>query len=361
MERRQTRSITIGPVAVGGGAPVSIQSMTTIRPSKVDEAASQILSLATAGCDIVRTSVFNLDDARALGELKARVAVPLVADIHFDYRLALESVAQGVDSLRINPGNIGSRERVAAVVDAARERNVPIRIGVNGGSLDKDLLGKYGGPTPEAMVESAFRHVRILEDLNYPNLKVSLKASTPMLTIEANRLFASRCDYPIHLGVTEAGPPMSGAIKSAAALGILLSEGIGDTLRISLTADPLEEVRAARILLESLNLRKPGLRVVSCPTCGRCQFPDMIALAQRIETRLASLDTPLTVAVMGCHVNGPGEAREADVGIACGKDRALLFRHGETVGWIASDEVEERLVAEVTALSGQAAVTDEPA
>jgi (E)-4-hydroxy-3-methylbut-2-enyl-diphosphate synthase len=351
MARRKTRSLKLGTVTVGGDAPISIQSMTTTRPRDIDATVMQIIGLTTSGCEIVRSSVFNMDDARALGAVKARIGIPLIADIHFDYRLALEAVKQGVDGLRINPGNIGSRERVAAVVAAARERDIPIRIGVNAGSLEKDLLDQHGGPTGEAMVESAFRHIHILEELNYPNLKISLKASTPMLTVEANRLFAERCDYPIHLGVTEAGPPMSGAIKSAAALGILLNEGIGDTVRISLTADPVEEVRAARTLLEALGLRVPGLRIVSCPTCGRCQVPDMIELAQRIEKRLIDIKAPLTVAVMGCHVNGPGEAREADVGIACGKDRAMLFKQGEAVGWLSADEIEDRLVSEVEALS----------
>ncbi len=347
MIRRKSRLIQVGNVAVGGDAPISIQSMTTTRTCDVEATVGQIIALTTAGCELVRVAVLNAEDAHALSQIRDRITIPLIADIHFDYRLALLAIQEGVDGLRINPGNIGSAERVRAVVEAAAAREVPIRIGVNAGSLEKPLLEKYGQPTAEAMVESALAHVAILEELDYDKIKVSLKASTPMMTVQANRLFAEKCDCPIHLGVTEAGPSLTGAIKSAAALGILLSEGIGDTIRISLTADPVEEVRAARVLLESLELRKPGFRLVSCPTCGRCQVPDMIGMAQRIERRLVHISAPLTVAVMGCMVNGPGEAREADIGIAAGKGRALLFKKGRKVGEYPDREIEEILIAEV--------------
>ncbi|RJO66157.1 MAG: flavodoxin-dependent (E)-4-hydroxy-3-methylbut-2-enyl-diphosphate synthase [Myxococcales bacterium] len=348
--RKPTRQILLGSVAVGGGAPISIQSMTTTHTKDVEGTISQAIALMTAGCDIVRVAVYDDGDAQAIAAIKPRINLPLVADIHFDYRLALAAVRAGVDGLRINPGNIGKVERVQQVVEAAKERNIPIRIGVNAGSLECTLLEKYGGPTAEAMVESAESHIKILEDLGYPNLKVSLKASTPMLTVKANRLFAERFDYPLHLGVTEAGPPFTGAVRSAAALTLLLSEGIGDTIRISLTADPIEEVRAARALLEALELRQPGLRVVSCPTCGRCQADGLIDLASRIEIKLSHIKEPITVAVMGCAVNGPGEAREADVGVAFGKGRGLLFRKGERVGVIPENAVESTLIAEVERL-----------
>lgn len=343
--------LSLGSAQVGSEAPISIQSMTTTPTRDVERTVSQIIALETAGCEIIRVAVFNREDALCLSEIKARIRIPLVADIHFDYRLAIAALEQGVDGLRINPGNIGDRDRVRAVVEKASERKIPIRIGVNGGSLEKELLEKYGSPSAEAMVESAMGHVRILEDLGYPNLKVSLKSSTAMLTVEANRLFAAQCEYPIHLGVTEAGPPLTGAVKSAAAMALLLSEGIGDTIRISLTADPVEEIRAARTLLESLELREPALRVISCPTCGRCQVPDMIGLAQRVESRLSHLKAPLTVAVMGCAVNGPGEAREADVGVACSKDRGLLFRGGEKLDWVPAERIEACLIEEAEKLA----------
>jgi len=345
-KRRPTRELELGNVKIGSTHPISIQSMTTAHTREVEKCIQQIIGLETAGCEIVRVAVFNMEDARAIGQILPRIRIPLVADIHFDYKLALAALEEGVDGLRINPGNIGSRDRVEAVVEKAAENNIPIRIGINGGSLEKQLLSKYGKPTAEAMLESALGHIRILEELDYHNIKVSLKSSEPLMTVESNRLFANECDYPIHLGVTEAGPPVTGAIKSAAALSLLLAEGIGDTIRISLTADPVEEIRAAKTLLESLGLRKQSLRVVSCPTCGRCQSSDMIGLANRIEKRLSAISEPLTIAVMGCAVNGPGEAKEADLGVACGKERGLIFKKGEKQDWVDFAEIEETLVKE---------------
>lgn len=345
-KRRPTRQLKLGNVNIGSDFPISIQSMTTAHTRNVEECVQQIIGLETAGCEIIRVAVFNMEDARAIHKIKERIRIPLVADIHFDYQLALTALLEGVDGLRINPGNIGSRDRVEAVVEKAAVDNIPIRIGINGGSLEKSLLEKYGKPTPEAMLESALGHVKILEEIGYNKIKVSLKASEPMMTVKANRLFAKECDYPIHLGVTEAGPAVTGAIKSASAMSLLLSEGIGDTIRISLTADPVEEIRAAKTLLESLGLREQSLRVVSCPTCGRCQVEDMIGLAERVEKRLASVKKPFTVAVMGCAVNGPGEAKEADIGVACGKDRGLIFKKGIKQDWVAFDKIEDTLIAE---------------
>jgi (E)-4-hydroxy-3-methylbut-2-enyl-diphosphate synthase len=346
----------IGDVAVGGGAPCSVQSMCSTDTR--DEAATldQIARLADAGCEIVRCAVPDMDAALALGSIRAESRIPVVADIHFDYKLAMKVLEQGIDALRLNPGNIGERWKVVEVVKAARERLVPIRIGVNAGSLEKELLQKYGHPTAEAMVESALGHVRILEELGYDQIKISLKASDVPRTVEAYRLLASRVDYPLHIGITEAGTTFSGTVKSAVGLGILLADGIGDTLRVSLTGDPVDEVRVGFEILKSLALRQHGVNFVSCPTCGRCQI-NLIQVAEEVEQRLRGVDAPFTVAVMGCVVNGPGEAREADFGIAGGKGEGLLFRYGEIVRKVPETELADALVEEVlkAAKAGQVA------
>ncbi len=328
----------MGGVPLGGGAPVSIQSMTNTPTHDVDATLAQIRALAAAGCDIVRVAVPDLEAARAIGTLKAGSPLPLVADIHFDYRLALAAAEQGVDKIRINPGNIGSPRRVEAVAKTCKERRIPIRVGVNGGSLEKELLDKYGGPTPEAMVESALGHIRLLELYGFENICVSLKASSVPATMGAYRLMAERYDYPLHLGVTEAGTRDMGELKAAAGIGGLLGLGIGDTLRVSLTADPVEEVYAARRILKAVGLRREGPELIACPTCGRTQI-DLIPMAERVEELLKGVDKPITVAVMGCVVNGPGEARHADVGIAGGKGEGVLFKHGEIVARVPEEEL----------------------
>ncbi len=333
-----TRKFYVGGVPLGGGAPVSIQSMTNTPTHDVDATLAQIRALAAAGCDIVRVAVPDLEAARAIGTLKAGSPLPLVADIHFDYRLALAAAEQGVDKIRINPGNIGSPRRVEAVAKTCKERRIPIRVGVNGGSLEKELLDKYGGPTPEAMVESALGHIRLLELYGFENICVSLKASSVPATMGAYRLMAERYDYPLHLGVTEAGTRDIGELKAAAGIGGLLGLGIGDTLRVSLTADPVEEVYAARRILKAVGLRREGPELIACPTCGRTQI-DLIPMAERVEELLKAVDKPITVAVMGCVVNGPGEARHADVGIAGGKGEGVLFKHGEIVARVPEEEL----------------------
>ncbi|GAB4265367.1 MAG: flavodoxin-dependent (E)-4-hydroxy-3-methylbut-2-enyl-diphosphate synthase [Deferrisomatales bacterium] len=350
LPRRRTRPLRIGPVPVGGGAPVSVQSMCTTDTRDVGATAAQIRALEQAGCEIVRLAVPDREAAEALGAIRSRVAVPLVADIHFDHRLALAALAAGVEGLRINPGNIGARWKVAEVVAAARERSVPIRIGVNAGSLPRELLDRHGGPTPAAMVESALEHLRILEDLDYREIKVSLKGSHVLPTVEAYRSLAGRCDYPFHVGITEAGTVRRGAVKSAVGLGILFSLGLGDTVRVSLTGDPVREVEVAYWILGALGLRRRGVEVISCPTCGRTRV-GLVALAEEIERRLAPVDAPLTVAVMGCEVNGPGEAREADVGVAAGRGVGLLFRKGRVIGKVPEAGIADALVAEVEALA----------
>lgn len=344
--KRETRQIRIGSVAIGGGAPCSVQSMCNTDTRDVAATVAQIGRLAAAGCEIVRCAVPDMAAATALGEIKRQSSIPVIADIHFDYRLALTVLDGGIDGLRLNPGNIGERWKVEEVVQAARDRLVPIRIGVNAGSLEKELLAKYGHPTAEAMVASALGHVRILEELGYDQIKISLKASDVNKTVEAYRLLARKVDYPLHIGITEAGTVFSGTIKSAVGLGILLADGIGDTMRVSLTGDPVDEVRVAYEILKALGLRQRGVNFVSCPTCGRCQI-DLIKVAEEVEQRIASIDAPLTVAVMGCVVNGPGEAREADVGIAGGRGEGLLFRHGEVVRKVPEQEMADALVAEV--------------
>ena len=349
MERKQTRQIHIGPVAVGGGAPVSVQSMTNTKTADVAATVAQIRALSAAGCDIVRLAVPDMDAAKALEEIIRDTDVPLVADIHFDYRLALEAIRQGVAALRLNPGNIGGEERVQAVVREAKAAGIPIRIGVNGGSLDKKLLQKYGRVTAEALVESAMEHVRILEAQDFYDMKISLKAHDVPLTIAAYRLMSRTVDYPLHLGVTEAGTPTTGMIKSAVGIGSLLAEGIGDTIRVSLTGDPVVEVRVANEILKSLGLREYGPTLISCPTCGRTAI-DLPAIAADVEKRLEGIKVPITVAVMGCVVNGPGEAREADVGIAGGKGEGLVFRKGEILRKVPETELVSELFKEIDTL-----------
>ena len=329
MKREETKIIHVGPVAVGGDAPVSVQSMLTAKTSDPEACLAQLAALEAAGCDIVRLAVPDEAAAKALPEIRRGTKLPLVADIHFDYKLALAAADAGFDAIRINPGNIGSEDKVRAVADACRANGVPIRVGVNSGSIPKDLLALYGA-TPEALVRSALRHVHILEDLNFDDICVSLKSSSVPYTVEAYRRMAAAVSYPLHLGVTEAGTPYTGIIKSAAGIGALLLDGIGSTIRVSLTADPVEEVRAGIALLRAVGLRKQGVDLVACPTCGRTSI-DLIALASEVETRLASVKKPLTVAVMGCVVNGPGEAREADYGVAGGCGEGIVFKKGEIV------------------------------
>ncbi|MGA2192424.1 MAG: flavodoxin-dependent (E)-4-hydroxy-3-methylbut-2-enyl-diphosphate synthase [Nitrospirota bacterium] len=346
MTRKRTKSIILGGVKIGGGAPVVVQSMTNTDTRDVEATVAQIKLLTAAGCEVVRVAVLDREAAKTLDRIKAGITIPLVADIHFDHRLALTAIDKGVDGLRINPGNIGEKRKVAELVRAARDRKIPIRIGVNSGSLEKRLLAKYGRPTPEALVESALGHIKILEDLDFTDIKVSIKASDVPTTVDAYRLMSKSSRYPLHIGVTEAGTIFSGTIKSSVGLGILLSEGIGDTIRVSLTADPVEEVRAAWEMLKALKLRQRGVNIISCPTCGRTQI-DVIGLAMDVEKRLSHVNKPLDVAVMGCIVNGPGEAAQADIGIAGGKGRGLLFRHGEVIKRLKEDELADALVAEV--------------
>ncbi len=346
MTRRKTRQIKVGNVLIGGGAPVVVQSMTNTDTRDVSATVDQIKRLEEAGCEIVRVAVPDTEAVTALAEIRKAINIPLIADIHYDYRLALMSIDNGVDGLRLNPGNIGSNDRIKQVVTAANNRGIPIRIGVNAGSLEEDLLKKYGHPTAEAMVESALRHVRILEDLNFHEIKVSLKTSGVQMTLDAYRLFSEKADYPLHVGVSEAGPLLSGTVKSAVGIGILLSEGIGDTIRVSLTADPVEEVRVAYEILKSLNLRHRGVNIISCPTCGRMEI-DIEKIASEVEKRLSNVTLPLNVSILGCVVNGIGEGKESDVGIAGGKGVGLLFRSGEIVRKLREDEIVDALVKEV--------------
>ena len=348
ISRKRTNAIHIGGVKVGGGAPVVVQSMTNTDTKDVKATVAQIRRLEEAGCEVVRVAVLDRTAAASLDKIKAGINIPLIADIHFDHRLALTALEKGVDGLRINPGNIGGRKKVAELVKEAKARSVPIRIGVNSGSLEKHLLAKYGRPTPEALVESAQGHIAILEDLDFTDIKVSIKASDVPTTIDAYTLMSKKSKYPLHIGVTEAGTIFSGTIKSSVGLGILLYEGIGDTIRVSLTADPVEEVRCAWEMLKALRLRQRGVNIISCPTCGRTQI-DVIGLAMEVERRLSHIRKPLDVAVMGCIVNGPGEASQADVGIAGGKGRGVLFRHGKLVKRMLESELADALVAEVEA------------
>jgi len=347
IKRRKTRQISVGRVKVGGGAPVSVQSMIMSPTADVSSAVSEIKRLEEAGCEVVRAAVPDEAAAKALKDIKKHINIPLVADIHFNHKLALIALDSGIDCLRINPGNIGGKAKVQEVVRAAIPKKIPIRIGVNSGSVEEDLLEKFHGPTPEAMVESALRHVRMLEDEHFFEIKISIKSSSVRDTIDAYKLLSKKVDYPLHLGVTEAGTVLPGAIKSALGIGMLLADGIGDTVRVSLTADTVQEVKAAYEILANLGLRKrPGVEIVSCPTCGRLQI-DLVPLVERIEKRLARIKVPLKVSVLGCIVNGPGEAREADVGVAGGNGKGVIIRKGEIVKTCKESELEDELVKEV--------------
>lgn len=343
------REVTVGGVKIGGDAPVSIQSMTNTDTRNVAETVSQIRRLETAGCQIIRVAVPDMEAAKAVGEIKKQIKIPLVSDIHFDYRLALECIKNGVDKVRINPGNIGDRENVKKVADACRERGIPIRIGVNGGSLEKELLKKYGKPTADALVESALSHVKILEDLDFSDIIVSIKVSDVPTMLEAYRKFDKLKDIPLHVGVTEAGTKSAGMVKSAVGIGALLSQGIGNTMRVSLTADPVEEIYAAKEILKVLGLRKQGAELISCPTCGRTRI-DMIPIAEEMEKRLHHIDKDIKVAVMGCAVNGPGEAREADIGVAGGVGEGLIFKKGEILRKVKEEEIIPALMEEIEKL-----------
>ena len=350
--RRETHKIHVGNVAVGGDAPVVVQSMCTTDTRDIRASLQQISRLAEVGCELIRLAVLDDKAVEALKIIKKEAPIPLIADIHFDHRLALGALKAGVDGLRINPGNIGGDKAVAKVVRAAAERRVPIRIGVNSGSLDKDLHQRYGGATPEAMVESALRQIQLLESLQFHEIKISLKSSDVMTMVDSYRLLADKVAYPLHLGVTEAGTLISGTAKSAIGIGLLLAEGIGDTIRVSLTSDPIDEIKAAYEILRALKLRERGVEVISCPTCGRCEI-DIIGLTHEVERRLLTVKTPLKVAIMGCVVNGPGEAKEADVGIAGGRGQGILFKKGEIVEKLPEEELMPRLLKEISLMVGE--------
>ena len=346
MYRDHTKVIKIGDRVIGGGNPILIQSMTNTRTEDVEATVAQINRLAAAGCDIIRCAVPTMDAAKALADIKKQISIPLVADIHFDYRLAIASMENGADKIRINPGNIGSIDRVRAVVDKAKEKGIPIRVGVNSGSLEKDILAKYGGVTAEGIVESALDKVRMIEDLGYDNLVISIKSSDVLMCVAAHELIAKKTDYPLHVGITESGTIMSGNIKSAIGLGIILNQGIGDTIRVSLTGDPVEEIKSAKLILKTLGLRKGGIEVVSCPTCGRTQI-NLIDLANKVEAMVADIPLDIKVAVMGCVVNGPGEAKEADIGIAGGKGEGLLIKKGQIIRKVPEDQLIDVLREEL--------------
>lgn len=349
MYRDHTKVIQIGDRVIGGGNPILIQSMTNTKTEDVEATVAQIHRLEEAGCEIIRCTVPTIEAANALKEIKRQIHIPLVADIHFDYRMAIAAMENGADKIRINPGNIGSIDRIKAVVDTAKDRNIPIRVGVNSGSLEKELVEKYHGVTAEGIVESALDKVKIIEDLGYDNLVVSIKSSDVMMCAKAHELIAEKCTYPLHVGITESGTLFSGNIKSSVGLGIILSQGIGDTIRVSLTGDPVEEIKTAKLVLKTLGLRKGGIEVVSCPTCGRTQI-DLIKLANEVETMVAGIPLDIKVAVMGCIVNGPGEAKEADLGIAGGKGEGLLIRKGEIIRKIPEDQLLSALKAELDQL-----------
>ncbi len=344
--RAETRRIQIGDVFIGNNEPIKIQSMTNTKTENVDATVAQILKLEQAGCDIVRVAIPNIEAARAISEIKKSIHIPLVADIHFDYKLALESIARGIDKIRLNPGNIGDDKRVKEVVLACKARNIPIRIGVNGGSLEKHILEKYGHPTPEALVESAMYHVNILENLGFYNIIISLKSSDIQTTVKAYKLMAEIKNYPLHLGITEAGTLETGTIKSSVGLGIMLNMGIGDTLRVSLTSDVVDEVRVAKKILQSLDLYDKNIQIVSCPTCGRTSI-DLIAIAKEVEQKTTHIKYPFKIAVMGCAVNGPGEAREADLGIAGGNGVGLIFKKGKIIRKVKEEELVEAILSEL--------------
>ena len=350
MKRRKSREITLGTVKIGGRAPVSVQSMTKTRTSDIAATVSQVHALEKAGCDIVRVAVPDLTSARAIRKLRQEIQIPLVADIHFHHHLALKAIDSGADGIRINPGNINSREKVREIVTAAKEHSIPIRIGVNAGSLDKGLLRKYGASTPQALVESSMNWIRFFEDMEFYEIKVSLKSSDCLSTIQAYQMAARAYDYPLHLGITEAGTPFTGTIKSCIGLGILLFQGIGDTLRVSLTGSPVDEVRVGREILKTLDLREKGIEIISCPTCGRCEI-DLFSIVRKVEERFSALTYPsLKIAIMGCVVNGPGEAKDADIGIAGGKGTGLIFKKGTIVKKVREKELVNALCSEIESM-----------
>ena len=347
--RNKTKTINLGGVCIGGDSPIPVQSMTNTDTRDIEATVAQIKKLEAVGCDLVRVAVLDIEAAKAIKEIKAKVNIPVIADIHFDYRLALESIESGVDGLRINPGNIGDKGKVEQVVKACKEKNIPIRIGVNSGSISKETLERFGGVNVDSMVHSAMEHIKILEDLDYTNIKVSLKATDIHLTMESYKRMSELVDYPLHIGITEAGTVWSGTIKSSVGIGALLLMGIGDTLRVSLTGDPVEEVRVGKQILRTLGMLKDRVEIISCPTCGRTQI-DLIGLANEVEKRLENVKKPIKVAIMGCAVNGPGEAREADIGIAGGKDFGLIFRKGEIIKKVKEEDIIEELMSEIDKL-----------
>lgn len=349
MNRRNSRKVKVRDIYVGGDAPITIQSMTNVRTSNVNEVLAQMNELHKAGCEIIRCAVLDMNDAEALKEITEKSPMPVVADIHFDYKLALKAIENGVSALRINPGNIGGIDRITKVAEACKAKNIPIRIGVNSGSVEKDILKKYGKPTAEGLVESALRNVKILEDLDFFDIVISIKSSNVQMMIEAYRLIADKCDYPLHLGVTESGTVFKGTIKSSVGIGTLLAEGIGDTIRVSLTSDPVEEIKVASEILKSLGLKKSGVEFVSCPTCGRTQI-NLIKIAEEVEKKLENCKKQIKVAVMGCVVNGPGEAREADIGIAGGRGEGIIFRKGEIVRKVKEGQLIDALMEEIEKL-----------
>jgi len=346
ISRKKTRQINVGNVAIGGDAPIVVQSMTNTDTRDVETTVEQIGRLTEAGCEVIRVAVLDMEAALALGPIRDRITIPLIADIHFDHRLAVASIEHGAQAIRINPGNIGGRDKLARVVDAAKQHNIAIRVGVNSGSVEKDILKKHGHPTPAALVESGLRNVRLLEEMGFEQIKISIKSSDAVTTIDAYRLLASQCDYPLHLGVTEAGGLIAGTVKSSVALGILLAEGIGDTLRISLTRDPVEEIRVAYELLRALHIRQRGPELISCPTCGRCQI-NLFPLAEEVEHHIQTMTSPLKVAVMGCVVNGPGEAKEADIGVAGGHGVGIIFKKGKLFKKVPEKELLHVFLAEL--------------
>jgi (E)-4-hydroxy-3-methylbut-2-enyl-diphosphate synthase len=349
IERRKTKQIRIGETPIGGAAPITVQSMTNTDTRRVDATVAQIKRLEAAGCELIRVAVVDPEAAMAIRPIRDQIHIPLIADIHFDHRLAVASMENGAQAIRINPGNIGGPRKLAKVVDAAKSHGVPIRVGVNSGSLEKDLLKKYGHPTPAALTESALRNVELLENQGFYEIKISIKSSDPLVTVEAYRKLASRCDYPFHLGVTEAGGLIAGTVKSSVALGILLYEGIGDTFRISLTRDPVEEVRVGYEILRALNIRHRGPELISCPTCGRCQV-NLFSLADKVEHHIQALETPMKIAVMGCVVNGPGEAKEADIGVAGGKGVGIIFKKGKLYKKVAENELLDVFLKELDSM-----------
>jgi (E)-4-hydroxy-3-methylbut-2-enyl-diphosphate synthase len=346
MLRRKSKKIRVGSIFVGGDSPVTVQSMTNTDTRNVQNTVSQILNLESSGCEIIRVAVPDIEAAEAIKDIKRRINIPLVADIHFDYRLALKSIENGVDALRINPGNIGNELKIKEVIKSAQHNNIPIRIGVNAGSLDKELLERYGRPSPEALVESALKHAEILERNSFNDIVISVKSSNVVENIAAYRMLAERTDYPLHLGVTEAGTAFSGTIKSSVGIGTLLCEGIGDTIRVSLTDEPIQEIKVGKEILKACNLRKEGIEMISCPTCGRTNI-DLISIAKKAEEILKEINKPIKVAIMGCVVNGPGEAREADIGIAGGKGAGIIFKKGQIIKTVPEEELLNELINEI--------------